>query len=257
MAKTSQASNAGPKTQVTPFQRGLAMMRGYRGLLRNTPCKPSTLQRIVKTLLLKCLSRSDYRRWTDPRSLELWWDSRTEQMARLIPKGARVIEFGAGRRSLESFLDKSCTYVPSDLIDRGPGTIICDLNKRPLPDVEYLRGDVAFFAGVLEYVRDLESVIEWLSAQVSICIASYVCASPSGGPLQKIQVRLSRAYFGYMNSYTEGNLLGLFSRYGFVCTARETWTSQRIFVFVNQTGRPSSRVVDVPPSRPRAPRSKR
>ena len=133
----------------------------------------------AKMLLCKLLHQSDYQRWTTPGSLETWWDTRTEKIAQLIPHNTRVIEFGAGRRQLEKFLDRSCTYIPSDLIDRGPGTIICDLNQRPLPDLRYVQAEVAVFSGVLEYIRDLESLIEWLSEQVPFCIASYTYVPPT------------------------------------------------------------------------------
>ena len=67
----------------------------------------SVLPRVTKILLCKLLHRSDYKRWTNPHSLETWWDARTEKIARLIPQNTRVIEFGAGRRQLETFLDRS------------------------------------------------------------------------------------------------------------------------------------------------------
>jgi hypothetical protein len=149
-----------------------------------------------------------------------------------------VIEFGAGRRQLEKFIDRSCTYVPSDLIDRGLGTIIIDLNRRPLPDLRYVIADGAVFSGVLEYIRDLESLIAWLSEQVSFCIASYAYVSTNQNTIQKIRERFDRLYYGYMNSYTEEELVKLFNRYGFVCKMEDTWTSQRIFLFVNGQIRP-------------------
>ena len=99
----------------------------------------SFFSRLGKVGLLKILHQSDYRRWRNPENLELWWIERTEMIARLIPKNSRVIEFGAGLRQLEKFLDSSCSYIPSDLTDRGPGTIICDLNRRPLPDLRGAR----------------------------------------------------------------------------------------------------------------------
>lgn len=192
------------------------------------------LPRIAEILVLKLLHRSDYKRWTDPHSLETWWDSRTEKIAQLIPKGTRVIEFGSGRRQLEKFLDRSCTYVPSDLVDRGPGTIICDLNRRPLPDLRYVKADVAVFGGVLEYIRDLESLIGWLSEHVVFCVASYAYVPPTCNTFQKIRERFYRPYYGYMSNYTEEELVKLFGRYGFICTTKDTWTSQRICLFVNQ-----------------------
>jgi hypothetical protein len=159
-------------------------------------------------------------------------------MAQFIPKSTRVIEFGAGRRQLEKFLDPSCSYVPSDLVDRGPGTIICDLNQRPFPDLRHLGANVAFFAGVLEYIRDVGSVVEWLSEQASYCIASYTCVSPTQSTVQRFRERLGRLYYGYMNDYTEEELLELFKRCGFILTAQDSWTSQRIYMFLNQRAKP-------------------
>lgn len=191
------------------------------------------LLRVAKILGHRLLRRSDYKRWTNAESLEVWWHSRTERIARLIPPSTRVIEFGAGHRQLEKFLDPSCLYIPSDLIDRGPGTIICDLNRRPLPDLHHLNADVAVFGGVLEYIRDLPSFIEWLSEQISLCIASYAYVPRTTSFIQKMREKRRRLYYGYLNDYTEAEFLSLFSRYGFVCTASDTWTSQRICLFAN------------------------
>lgn len=194
----------------------------------------SVLPRVTKILLCKLLHRSDYQRWSNPHSLETWWDSRTEKIARLIPQNTRVIEFGAGRRQLEKFLDPGCTYIPSDLVDRGPGTIICDLNQRPLPDLRSVQAEVAVFSGVLEYIRDLESLIAWLSTQVSFCVASYTYVLPNSSTIHKMRAKCDRLYYGYMNDYTEEAFVALFNRCGFVCTVQDTWTSQRLFLFVNQ-----------------------
>ena len=104
---------------------------------------------------MSSLGRADYRRWKALQHHEQWWDERTEEMARLIPPGSIIIEFGAGRRQLERFLPPGCKYVPSNLVDRGPGTIVCDLNRLPLPDLRHLCLNVAVFGGVLEYVADV------------------------------------------------------------------------------------------------------
>ena len=81
--------------------------------------------RLITTLRKK----TDSSRWADTRNILEVWEPRTKQVAALVPNNSRVIEFGAGNRNLERYLDPSCTYVPSDLVDRGPGTIVCDLNK--------------------------------------------------------------------------------------------------------------------------------
>src|SRR5690349_16692383 len=109
----------------------------------------------VKTLRCKFFGTADVERWADPHNLSEKWDERTKLIAQLIPNDSRVIEFGAGRRRLESYLHPSCTYFASDLVSRGSGTIVFNLNARPLPDLTHLGLNVAVFGGVLEYVSDL------------------------------------------------------------------------------------------------------
>ena len=191
----------------------------------------SFFSRLGKVGLLKILHQSDYRRWRNPENLELWWVERTEMIARLIPKNSRVIEFGAGLRQLEKFLDSSCSYIPSDLTDRGPGTIICDLNRRPLPDLRELVATVAVFGGVLEYILDLDSLVQWLSSQFSFCVASYTYVNPTPTGTRRIRERLKRLHFGFMNNYTESEFVSVFEKYGFACVKRDIWTTQRLFVF--------------------------
>jgi hypothetical protein len=189
--------------------------------------------RITKNAVYRLVSHSDYQRWTNSQNLEVWWESRTRYMASLIPGSSHVIEFGAGRRHLERLLEKSCVYTPSDLVNRGDGTVILDLNRRNLPDLSHLAVDVAVFAGVLEYLADVQSVVAWLSTQVSLCVASYESRNPSNNVRFRLRVWLRRLYYGYMNSYTEEEVIQIFESCGFKCTRRETWTNQRIFVFEN------------------------
>jgi hypothetical protein len=196
-------------------------------------------RRVTKMVLFRLLGRSDYERWGDPSSLETWWESRTQKLAALIPAGTRVIEFGAGRRRLASFLDPRCSYVASDLVERGPDTFVCDLNRRPLPDLAPLAPEVAVFAGVLEYLREVPEVVEWLSAQVRYCVASYAVAQRLGlrGALVAGARRSYwRAYHGYMNSYSEAELLAIFARNGFACLRTESWNEQRLFLFERRRG---------------------
>jgi hypothetical protein len=200
-------------------------------VLGRLPQLPVAAIRVVKNAAYKLVSHSDYQRWTNSQNLEVWWESRTRHIASLIPASSHVIEFGAGRRQLEGLLDKSCVYTPSDLVDRGDGTVILDLNRKNLPDLSHLSADVAVFAGVLEYLADLPSVIAWLSTQVRFCVASYESRNPSDTVRLRLQEWLRRIYYGYMNGYTEEEVIQMFERCGFKCTRRETWTNQRIFVF--------------------------
>jgi hypothetical protein len=189
-----------------------------------------TITRVARMAVLRSVGRADYRRWTDANNLETWWESRTQRLAEMIPPGTRVLEFGAGRRRLECCLAPSCTYLASDLVERGPDTFICDLNRRPLPDLRPFRPDVAVFAGVLEYVRDVPAVVQWLSDHVTYCVASYAHVDRAGF-VKGLVVRTRRVYYGYMNSYSEAELLALFARYRFACLRTDTWNDQRLFLF--------------------------
>ena len=94
-----------------------------------------------------------------------------------------------------------------------------------------LRPDVAVFIGVLEYIKDLPSLSEWLSQQVRTCTASYAYASTRPGSIWRVLEKLRRARYGYMNTYTEDELVDLFRRCGFACVRVDTWHDQRLFLF--------------------------
>src|SRR5689334_4642044 len=99
-----------------------------RGVLRRGIAK----FRIVRTSLLTSIRRrtggADYDRWGTLNNLAKDWDSRTKQISGHIKPGSSVLEFGAGRLALVKFLPPDCKYTPSDLVDRGMGTIVADLN---------------------------------------------------------------------------------------------------------------------------------
>ena len=44
------------------------------------------------------------------------------------PPGTRVIEFGCGRGLLERYFPEDARYFASDIVERGPDTVVCDLN---------------------------------------------------------------------------------------------------------------------------------
>jgi Methyltransferase domain len=183
-------------------------------------------------LLATVLRKTDYKRWSDRSSLEACWQPRTRTAAALVPNCSRVIEFGAGNGTLERYLDPSCTYVASDIVDRGPGTIICDLNRRPLPDFGAGVYDVAVFMGVLEYLRDVPSVLDWLGKHVPVCVLSYVFAEANRYSPRGILETVGRLRAGWMNNYREDELRSLFRERGFVLLREESWEDKTgLFVF--------------------------
>jgi hypothetical protein len=123
-------------------------------------------------------------------------------------------------------------YTPSDLVDRGSGTLVCDLNRRPLPDLRHVAPNVAVFGGVLEYIRDVPGVIEWLAASgVSNVVASYDTVPAECGPIGRWRESLRRQYFGYMSSFRELELVRMFEGLGFSCLEKRVWTTQGIYRF--------------------------
>lgn len=191
-----------------------------------------TMVRTLRNALMWLVVRSDYRRWTSADGLQEWWSARTDIIAELVPPDSRVIEFGAGRRYLEQHLPLGCTYTPLDLVDRGPGTIVCDLNRRPLPDLRDRAFDVAVFAGVLEYLRDVPSLIAWLgSIGVATAIVSFDPVPVGLSLTGRVREQLRRLYFGYMCNLTEAELVRCFEAAQMRCIEKRPWTHQVIIRF--------------------------
>lgn len=181
-------------------------------------------------------SQPDVRRWSDPGSFKADWEKRARLMAQLVPPGARVIDVGAGPTGVRPWLDPSCSYVALDVVPRGSDCIVCDLNERPLPDLQPYRITTATVGGVLEYLNDVPGVVNWMAKYVSRCVVSYEFASETSGTLE----RLRRARYGWVSHYSERALTEVFVRGGFQCTDAATWHSDdgpgRVLVFVRAGG---------------------
>ncbi|WP_431239115.1 methyltransferase domain-containing protein [Mycolicibacterium aichiense] len=186
--------------------------------------------RIPKPWLISALRReTDYQRWTNPRSIYTAWEPRTQRAASFVPDGSNVIEFGAATRVLEKFLDPSCSYTPSDIVDRGPGTLVLDLNERPLPDL--VGYDVAVMMGVLEYIVDVPEVADWLREHFRIVMVCYACADPKKRSLRARFGSLGRVTGGWMNNYRVADLRSVFVDRGYTVSHEEDWKEQRMFIF--------------------------
>lgn len=90
------------------------------------------------------------------------WLWRTRIVAGMIPKGSRIIEFGAGERRLKDFLPEGCSYTGYDIEE-------FDLESEEWPILpEY---DIAVFCGVLEWLDNPIAAIK--KAKASIIIFTY------------------------------------------------------------------------------------
>src|SRR5258708_1336229 len=150
----------------------------------------------------KLLGQSDYDRWTQVDNLSASWDQRTRKIAELVPPNSKVLEFGAGRRQLAKYLHPSCQYFASDLAGDPSQTLICDLNRRPFPQFQPHEFDAAVFSGVLEYVRDLPGVVQWLSTSFPICIASYACSGTRPRTVRRLLASASRMRHGWVSTFS-------------------------------------------------------
>lgn len=175
----------------------------------------------LETRLRKLQGKSDLKRWGTEDGLFEQWDHRTKRIASLVSPGASVIEFGAGRMALKRFLPPTCSYTPSDLVDRGPGTIVCDLNSSTLPD--FAPHDVAVFSGVLEYVNDVPRLVSNLSNRVVTIIASYAGTESN---------KRNRRAQGWVNDFSSREFVRIFEMRGFRCDYSEPWQSQVVYRFV-------------------------
>ena len=177
----------------------------------------------LATWFRRSSGKSDLKRWGNPSALFSEWDNRNQQIAELIESGSSVLEFGAGRMILKKHLKETCTYTPSDIVDRGEGTIICDLNAVKLPD--FKPHDVVVCSGVIEYINDLPRFIAHLANIVKVMIVSYVL-------LENYNDKVERRANGWVNDYTAKELVALFASNGFHVEITQEWDLHRIFKFV-------------------------
>lgn len=168
---------------------------------------------------------TDKFRWADLKNHESLWDSRTNVIAKMIADGSRVLEFGAGRMLLRMLLPAGCSYTPADIVSRGPGTIICDLNRKPLPALG--RYDVIVFSGVLEYVFDISGLFSHLRPSCDTIIASYSVTEQWTS--SAIAVRRKN---GWVNDYSLDEFMKVGTSTGYTCVDHQVFAhAQEIFTF--------------------------
>jgi hypothetical protein len=157
--------------------------------------------------------QTDVTRWSDTEALEQAWDARAEFAAQFIPAGAKVLDLGCGRMSLQRFLPNGCSYQPCDLVKRNPGTIVCDFNAGDFPTQAAADADIITMLGVLEYIVDVDSFFTHLRFCKRDVVLSY-CATD-------LSPDRDRAALGWINHFSFYDLAVLFDRFGFriECTA--------------------------------------
>ncbi|AUC75821.1 hypothetical protein CW732_09065 [Olleya sp. Bg11-27] len=168
------------------------------------------------------MKQSDVQRWEKTEALFEDWNQRTNIMAQYIGAHDSVLEFGAAKLALKQFIPETVKYTPSDIVDRGEGTIVCDLNRKPYP--EFNRQDVIFFSGVLEYVFDIPDLVQFLSTKTNKFIISY-CTFDSFSSQENRKIN------GWVNQYTNLEIINIFKENTFELIETKTWRKQNIYVF--------------------------
>ncbi len=182
--------------------------------------KEGIIAKVLRIFNYNKYNKSDIDRWEPIGAIKKTWANRTIQMSKFILPNSKIIEFGAGKMVIKEHLPENCSYTPSDIVDRGPGTFVCDLNNPDLPVFDHY--DYCVISGVLEYLNDVPKLIEHLSTSIGSFIISYA-AVKEGHNVKRGN--------GWVNSYTEKDIIKMFEDKGYVLSNKENWSKQVIFVF--------------------------
>jgi hypothetical protein len=173
----------------------------------------------AKTKVLKAQKKSDIERWSKNEALYENWNQRTELLATFLSENARIIEFGAGTMHLKKIIKSTQTYTASDLIKRFPESLVVDLNQ-PL-DIDLSLYDTVIFSGVLEYVYDIDALIEKMEQEkIHQIILSYCCSDV---------MKVSREKNGWLSDYSLSELETILKKWNYRIVNHQVWENQTIF----------------------------
>lgn len=149
-------------------------------------------------------------RWKDLEESTVWGThrGRMELIAGLLPLGTKsVADYGEGKLSLKQFIDISIVYYPIDYKKRSEETILCDFDKDALPD---LQAEAVVCTATLVFIEKAESLLQHFCRNAACTILlSYVTTDifPDTD---------GRRASGYVNDYSEKELIAMFQKSGFV-----------------------------------------
>ncbi|GAB3773392.1 hypothetical protein FB382_000123 [Nocardioides ginsengisegetis] len=162
------------------------------------------------------MGATDKRRWSSDAEFRADWSDRHVLLARWVLPGDHVVDLGSGPRAFERQLPKDCMYTPVDVVERGPGSKVCDFNREPMPGV---RGDFVLMSGVLEYIHDPAAFLASARKLGGRGALSY-------GTLEESPRLAERRRKGWLNDLRESDLIELLQSAGWSIVSRDTWNYQ-------------------------------
>ena len=105
-------------------------------------------------------------------------------------------------------------------MDRGPGTLICDLNKRPLPELP--GHDIIVLSGVLEYLHDPSDLLARLQTVAPVILLSYAVWDGMPQSLPK------RRGNGFVNDLCGTEFYGMLKKAGWCSNTFGEWQGQHL-----------------------------
>lgn len=143
------------------------------------------------------------------------WYERLELVGTLIPRGASVLDLGAGAQGLRELV--SGPYTPADLFLRTRDTLPFSMDEDVFPSG---RWDVVVMSGVLEYARNPEKVMREVRNLAPLVILTYQVVG---------RVTRERLRVGMHNHLSESQLRRLCQRAGFRFQPVMAWERQGIY----------------------------
>ena len=197
-----RAAPAVPKVREVALE--IIVTRFRHDVSRSSRMKPfydrSEAERIALTERAISQGGSLLERWSALADREASsWNARASAAGEWLAGENGVLDMGCGTMALEQFIDDA-QYFPCDICARDFRTIVCDLNKHPVPIVQ---ATAVASLGLLEYVHDPRDLMRSLCRLYETAVVSY-CTADAPVPL------VPRKAHAWVNDFTCSEIEELF-----------------------------------------------
>ena len=112
--------------------------------------------------------------WTHPQSYKDW-STRAERVVQFIrPDEKWICDIGCGAlQPVRHLLSANAIYLPADVREWTPDTVLCDLEGGILPLRYLVASDVCMMLGVVEYLSDPAAVFRLLAPSINRLLVTY------------------------------------------------------------------------------------